>query len=251
MEAADCKVLFVGESAYKISVHFKGFASYETGYLGDNLDPFLLPLAKEGVEVNFMRNHDVSVKFPRMLEELEKYDAVVISDAPSDSFLLHPQTLTGVRMPNRMQLINTYVRNGGGFAMIGGWMSFAGFHAKAKYYSTPLTEILPIRLCTHDDRMEMPEGVTPGVVNENHPVLAGIPEEWPFFLGYNKTYAERGMTLMTINNDPFLVVDQVEKGRVAVFTSDVLPHWGSMEFVEWPWYGKFWAQLFRWVAGRN
>lgn len=248
MEPANCKILFVGESAYKISVHFKGFASYETGYLGDNLDPFVTPLAREGVQVDFMRNHDVSVRFPLTLDELKAYDAVVISDAPSDSFLLHPQTLAGVRMPNRMRLINDYVRGGGGFIMIGGWMSFAGFHAKAKYYSTPLTEILPVRLCTHDDRMELPEGANPIVV-KHHPILEGIPSEWPFFLGYNKTYEERGEVLMTLNNDPFLVINEVGKGRVAVFTSDVLPHWGSKEFVEWPWYGKFYAQLFRWVAG--
>lgn len=251
MTDAPCKILFVGESAYKISVHFKGFASYETGYLGDNLDPFIQPLAKEGIAVDFLRNHDVSVKFPFTLEELSKYDAVVISDAPSDSFLLHPQTLAGERMPNRLKLINSYVRNGGGFVMVGGWMSFAGFHAKAKYYSTPLTEILPVKLCTHDDRMEMPEGVFPETVIPNHPILTGIPSEWPFFLGYNKTYPERGKILMTINDDPFLVVDQVEKGRVATFASDVLPHWGPKEFVAWEYYGKFWAQLFRWVASKD
>jgi len=34
------KVLIVGESAYKIHVHFKGFASYETGYLSAGLEGF-------------------------------------------------------------------------------------------------------------------------------------------------------------------------------------------------------------------
>jgi uncharacterized membrane protein len=251
MTASTCKILFVGESAYKISIHFKGFASYEMGYLGDNLDPFVLPLEKEGVEVVFMRNHDVSVKFPQTIAELSTYDAVVISDAPADSFLLHPQTLAGVRMPNRLSLINSFVREGGGFVMIGGWMAFAGFHAKAKYYTSPLTEILPVKLCTYDDRMEMPEGVIPEIIDPNHPILEGIPGEWPFFLGYNKTFFDRGQTLMTLNNDPMLVVDQVGTGRVAVFTSDVLPHWGPKEFVAWDYYGRFWAQLFRWVTGKN
>lgn len=251
MASATCKILFVGESAFKMSIHYKGFASYEMGYLGDNLDRFVLPLQKEGVEVVFMPNHDVSVKFPLTSEELSNYDAIVISDAPADSFLLHPQTLAGVRMPNRFKLINSYVRDGGGFVMVGGWMSFAGFHAKAKYYTSPLTEILPVKVCTYDDRMEIPEGMIPQIIEQNHPVLAGVTGEWPFFLGYNKTLPDRGLTLMTINNDPMLVVDKVGKGRVAVFTSDVLPHWGSKEFVAWDYYAKFWAQLFKWVAGKK
>jgi uncharacterized membrane protein len=250
MTESKCKILFVGESAYKIHVHFKGFASYETAYLGDNLDPFTQPVEKEGIEVDFMRNHDVSVKFPLTLEQLLKYDAVVISDAPADSFLLHPQTLEGKRLPNRFKLINSYVNNGGGFAMIGGWMAFSGFHAKARYAMTPLADILPVKICNYDDRMEIPEGLVPEVVLPTHPILEGVKGEWPFFLGYNKTFFDRGQTLMTINNDPMLVVDSVGKGRVAVFTSDVLPHWGPKEFVAWEHYGRFWAQLFKWIAGK-
>ena len=250
METTALKVLFVGESAYKMHVHYKGFASYETGYLGDNLEPFITPLAKEGVEIDFMRNHDVSVHFPFKLEELKQYDTVVISDAPADSFLLAPQTLAGARLPNRLKLINEYVRGGGGFVMIGGWMSFAGFHAKAKWYDSPLVDILPVKMCTHDDRMEIPEGAVPEVMAGDHPILSGIPAEWPFFLGYNKVYPDRGETLMTLNGDPYLVTDAVGQGRVAVVTSDVLPHWGPKEFVEWNCYGKFWAQVFRWAAGK-
>lgn len=250
MPTKPCKILFAGESVYKMHVHYKGFASYETGYLGDNLDPFIQPVSKEGIEVTFMRNHDVSPRFPFTLEELQQYDAVVISDAPADSFLLAPQTLAGTRVPNRLSLINEYVRNGGGFVMIGGWMSFAGFHAKAMYYNSPLAEILPVKMCQHDDRMEIPEGVTPQILAPAHPILAGLPAQWPFFLGYNKTFPLRGETLMTLNGDPFLVTDQVGKGRVTVFTSDVLPHWGPQEFVQWECYGKFWSQLFRYTAGK-
>jgi uncharacterized membrane protein len=245
------RVLFVGESVYKIHVHFKGFASYETGYLGDNIDLFAEAVKKEGIDLDFMRNHDVSVKFPLSQEALSSYDVVVISDAPADSFLLHPQTLAGERMPNRFKLINDYVRGGKGFLMIGGWMAFSGFHAKAMYHSTPLTEILPVNICTYDDRMEIPEGVHPKVVDPSHAVLAGIPQEWPFFLGYNKLLPSRGQTLMTINNDPMLVVDQVGQGRVAVFASDVLPHWGPREFCTWDYYATFWGQLFKWLAKQS
>ncbi len=248
MSPSTCKILFVGESAYKIHVHFKGFASYETAYLGDNLDPFIQPVQKYGVEVNFMRNHEVASRFPLSREELAVYDAIVISDAPSDSFLLHPQTLAGERLPNRFKLINEYVRGGGGLVMIGGWMAFSGFHAKARYPMTPLAEILPVKMCLHDDRMEIPEGAVPEVRQPQHPILKGVPVDWPFFLGYNKTFFDRGEMLMTINTDPLLVVHAVGAGRVAVFTSDVMPHWGPKEFVGWEYYGLFWSQLFKWAA---
>jgi uncharacterized membrane protein len=242
------RALIVGESAYRIHVHFKGFASYETAYLGDNLDAFIETLAREGVALTFMRNHDVSVHFPTSAEELDAYDVVIISDAPADSFLLHPQTLAGERKPNRFRLINDYVRAGKGFLMVGGWMAFGGFHGKAMYHATPLTEILPVGVQAHDDRMEIPEGVHPVVVQPDHAILAGIPDAWPWLLGYNRVLPGRGQTLMTINGDPLLVVDEAGRGRVAIYASDVLPHWAPKEFIAWPYYGRFWGQLIKWLA---
>ena len=250
MNKERCRVLFVGESVLKIHVHYKGFASYETGYYADDIEDFTTPVEKEGVEFVFLRNHDVAALFPTRLEEINQYDVVVISDAPADSFLLHPKSLAGERVPNRFKLINDYVRNGGGFVMVGGWMAFSGFHGKAMYFSTPLTEILPVKMCTWDDRMETPEGVVPSVLIPDHPILSGIPADWPYFMGYNKTFIDKGSTIMTINDDPFLVVDSIGKGRVAIFSSDLLPHWAPKKFVQWEYYGRFWGQLFKWVAGK-
>ncbi len=244
----DVRVLFVGESAFRIHTHYKGFACYETVYLGDNLDFFTDTVRKEGIDLNFMRNHEVSVKFPFTQEELAEYDVIIISDAPADSFLLHPKTLEGVRFPNRLKLINEVVRGGKGFLMIGGWMSFCGFQGKARYQMSPLVDILPVKMCTYDDRSEMPDGVTPDVLVPDHPVLQGIPGDWPFFLGYNKLFPHHGSELMRINDDPFLVVDTVGEGRVAAFASDCLPHWGSKEFCAWEYYSRFWGQLIRWLA---
>lgn len=116
------------------------------------------------------------------------------------------------------------------------------------YASTALTEILPVQVQRHDDRMEIPEGVHPEVLERDHAILREI-SEWPWFLGYNQVLPLRGETLMTINGDPMLVVDSVGAGRVGVFTSDVLPHWGPKEFVGWEYYGKFWGNLYKWLAG--
>ena len=246
-----CEILFVGESAFKIHRHYKGFACYETAYVSGNLNPFINAMEKEEVKVTYIRNEEVALNFPLALEELDRFDCIVISDAPADSFLLHPQTLAGERLPNRFKLMEEYVSKGGGLVMVGGWMTFAGFQAKARYFLTPLAELLPVQIYTFDDRMEIPEGVYPVVQKKEHPILENIPANWPFFLGYNKTSYRKGDILMTINDDPLLVADTFGEGRVAVFMSDILPHWGPKEFVSWEYYSIFWSQLFKWASSRH
>ncbi len=249
MATQPAKILIVGESVYKIHTHFKGFASYETGYATLGLDSFISRFADTGLDITFMPNHEVSLRFPASLEAMQAYDVIVISDAPADSFLLHPDTLGGDIMPNRLKLIGDYVRAGGGFAMIGGWMAFGGFHGKAHYAYSPLADLLPVKIAPHDDRMEIPEGIYPKV-STSHELLAGLPAEWPDFLGYNKVEQRGGTLLLDFpeTHDPLLIVEQIGKGRVGVFTSDILPHWGSPRFTAWGGYVTFWTQLFRWLA---
>jgi uncharacterized membrane protein len=249
MAKAPAKVLIVGESVFKIHTHFKGFASYETGYASLGLDNFISRFEGTGLEIIFMQNQEVSLRFPLTLEAMQAYDAIIISDAPADSFLLHPDSLAGKIMPNRLKLIGDYVRAGGGFAMIGGWMAFGGFHGKAHYAYSPLAQLLPVKIAPHDDRMEIPEGIYPSVVTK-HPLLAGLPAEWPDFLGYNKVEQKGGTRLLEFKDtgDPLLIVEEIGKGRVGSFMSDILPHWGSPRFEEWTGYVMFWEQFFRWLA---
>lgn len=244
------RVLLVGESVYKIHTHFKGFASYETGYATLSLEPFLSRFKGTDIEIDFMPNHEVSHLFPASLEAMQAYDVIVISDAPADSFLLHPDTLAGEPYVNRLALISDYVKAGGGFAMIGGWMAYGGFHGKAHYAYSPLAQLLPVRIAPHDDRMETPEGVWP-VATAEHPILAGVGTDWPDFLGYNKVEQRGGTLLLQFGEtgDPLLIVDEIGGGRVACFTSDILPHWGSPRFTAWDSYVPFWVQLFGWLGG--
>jgi len=224
MAKPSAKILIVGETVYKIHTHFKGFASYETGYATLGLDSFISRFAGTGLDISFMPNHEASLRFPLSVEAMQAYDLIVLSDAPADSFLLHPDTLGGKLLANRLKLVGDYVRAGGGFAMIGGWMSFGGFHGKAHYAYSPIADLLPVKIAPHDDRMETPEGVYPSLVAE-HAILAGLPRDWPDFLGYNKV-EQRGGTLLAEfpdTRDPLLIVDEVGKGRVGVFTSDILP----------------------------
>ncbi len=247
------KILIVGESVFKIHTHFKGFASYETGYCSLSLDAFISRFVDSRIAFDFMPNHEVSLRFPFSIEEMRAYDAIVISDAPADSFLLHPSTLAGEIRPDRLRVIGDYVRAGGGFAMIGGWMSFGGFQGKAKYAFSPLASLLPVDILPYDDRVETPEGVHPVADDPEHPILRGLPRDWPDFLGYNRIVQKSGKLLLSFREteEPLLVVDTMEAGRVAAFSSDILPHWGSPRFQEWPGYVAFWEQLFLWLAGEG
>lgn len=252
MSDAQVKILIVGESVFKIHTHFKGFASYETGYCTLTLEPFIERFADTNLSFDFMPNHEVSLRFPSDLEAMSAYDVIVISDAPADSFLLHPDSLAGKVMPNRLKLLGDYVRKGGGFAMIGGWMSFGGFNGKAHYAYSPLADLLPVEIASHDDRMEAPEGMYPEAVVSEHEILNGLAKTWPDFLGYNRLVSVGGDTLLRFREtgDPLLVVDEIGRGRVACFSSDILPHWGSPRFQEWPDYVPFWTQFFTWLARR-
>ncbi|MBN9072843.1 MAG: hypothetical protein J0H34_14885 [Rhizobiales bacterium] len=127
-------------------------------------------------------------------------------------------------------------------------MSFAGFEGRGRYEATPLADALPVVMSHHDDRIEEPEGVNP-VIAKDHPILKNMTGGWPYFLGYNRFKAKPASdVLLKAGDDPFLVVGQHGKGRVAAFASDCSPHWGSPEFMAWKHYAPFWAQLAGWLA---
>ena len=245
------KVLLAGESWITHAVHVKGFASYDTGSYEEGLAPLKQALEAGGCDFTYIRNHEATELFPSTLEELSKYDIVIFSDIPADTILLHNDTfIKGLRTPNRLRLIVDYVSQGGGFLMVGGYMSFSGFQAKANYQFTPIADILPVKLLGMDDRVEAPEGVYPKIIKKDHPILMGIPAEWPYFLGYNKLKQGEGEMLMTCKDDPFLSVRQYGKGRVGAFASDCSPHWAPPEFVAWKYYQPFWVQLIEWLANK-
>lgn len=243
-------VLIVGESWESYGVHLKGMTPYSTSTYEESLEPLQIALETAGLQVTHLRNHEVASLLPRTVEAFDEYEVVVLSDVSADTILLHPDTLFRSRKTaNVVSVLREWVEAGGGLAMIGGYMSFSGFGGAARYFMTELPEILPVDLLPHDDRVESPEGVIPQVVDARHPVLAGLPPDWPHFLGYNRLRRRpEGDVLLEVGQDPFLAVRQVGEGRTAAFASDFSPHWAPPEFLEWPHYGAFWAQLLRWLA---
>ncbi|HPT84324.1 MAG TPA: glutamine amidotransferase [Limnochordia bacterium] len=245
------KVLFAGESWSSYSINVKGFNAYNIGGYGEGGKPLIDALQSEGHEVTYLRNHEAIEQFPRTVEELKEYDVVVFSDMGADTLLLPPAVLLdGQVRPNPLVSVREFVRQGGGFLMVGGYMSFSGFEGRAHYKNTALAEVLPVELLGYDDRVERPEGCTPQVVSA-HPILEGIPAEWPLFLGYNRIAAKPGaQVLLQVDNDSFLTVGNYGQGRVAAFASDCSPHWGTVQFTDWEYYPKFWGQLIKWLAGK-
>ncbi|GIR32328.1 MAG: hypothetical protein CM15mP45_16240 [Deltaproteobacteria bacterium] len=55
--------------------------------------------------------------------------------------------------PNRLQLVKEYVKEGGSFMMIGGYLSFQGINGFARFKNTAIEEILPAEILAYDDRI--------------------------------------------------------------------------------------------------
>ncbi|OLS38273.1 cytoplasmic protein [Alkalihalophilus pseudofirmus] len=237
------KILFVGESWVIHMIHTKGYDSFTSTKYEEGATHLLECLGEAGVEVDYMPAHMVQVKFPKTIDQLKSYDAIVLSDIGSNTFLLQNSTFYEMKvLPNALDLISEYVTGGGGLLMIGGYLSFTGIEAKANYKNTVLAEVLPVEMLDVDDRVEVPQGINPTNTKE-HQIIEGI-DEWPAFLGYNKLIAkDDAETLVEIQEDPFIVIGKFGQGKTACFASDCAPHWGTKEFMDWEQYQTIWVRI--------
>ena len=140
------------------------------------------------------------------------------------------------------------------FSMVGGYYSFQGINGGARYHGTPVEQILPVDILPYDDRVEAPEGFTPVIKQDAHPILEGLHGEWPALLGFNAVKPKRSaVTLATVSADygeqPLLVTGSFGKGRTLAWTSDIGPHWLPPEFAAWPGYARLWRQALEWLVG--
>ncbi|QTN08795.1 cytoplasmic protein [Escherichia coli] len=243
------KVLFIGESWHIHMIHSKGYDSFTSSKYEEGATWLLQCLKNSQVDVTYMPAHTVQIAFPEDVAQLEQYDAIVISDIGSNTFLLQNDTFYQLRIkPNALELIKEYVNNGGGLLMIGGYLSFMGIEAKANYKNTVLADVLPVTMLDGDDRVEKPEGVIAQPSQPEHPVIKGF-SEYPFFLGYNRAIAkENAEVVLTINNAPLLVFGNYHNGKIACFMSDCSPHWGTQQFMSSPFYTALWVNILTHIA---
>lgn len=246
------RVLLVGESWVSTTTHVKGWDYFTSSEYGRGTQYIAAALSGDEFQFGHMPGHIAQSEFPQTIDKLADYDVLLISDIGANSFNLHPDTSAGHIVPNRLKLMQTWVENGGGLAMCGGYMSFSGMNGAAHYYRSHIETILPVNIYTFDDRVETPEGVIGQIVEPNHPITAGVTGEWPPLLGYNETKLKDGATLLaTVGSDPMIAVQSYGNGRTLSWASDIGPHWCPEPFLQWEGYTRLWQQSVRWLAGRS
>jgi uncharacterized membrane protein len=247
------RVLLAGESWISNSTHFKGWDFFSSTVYETGIAYLQAAMREAGIDFTHLPSHQAATDFPLTLEDLDKYDVVILSDIGANTLLLHPDVwLRGKSVPNRLRLLQQWVEEGGALAMCGGYFSFSGIYGAAKFYRTPIEQLLPVTMHTFDDRVETPEGLHATVLLPDHPVVQGIDGEWPALLGYNEVMVKSEATLIAqVSDHPLLAVGEHGKGRTLVWTSDIGPHWCPEPFVTWPGYATLWMQAMEWLARKR
>jgi uncharacterized membrane protein len=245
------RVLLAGESWVTNSSHYKGWDFYSSAAYETGVKDLQTVLKSGGMEFTHMPSHLAAEEFPSTMESLSNYDVVLLSDIGSNTLLLPSDVFVlGKTSPNRLILLKDWVNQGGALGMCGGYLSFSGLQATAKYFRTPVEEILPVRIHTFDDRVEAPQGVQPVIVDPNHPIIAGITGTWPVLLGFNELEIKPEAHLIAqVDDYPLLAVRQVGKGRTLAWASDIGPHWCPESFTRWDGYARLWIQAIEWLVG--
>jgi uncharacterized membrane protein len=138
--------------------------------------------------------------------------------------------------------------------MVGGYLTFQGIDGRARWRRTPVEEALPVTILPHDDRLEVPEGFAPVVTAPAHPILAGLPADWPLLLGANEIAAKPGAEVLARLPDgegghPLLVAGTHGRGRTLAWASDIGPHWLPQAFGDWEGFGTLFRNCAAWLTG--
>ena len=254
---AKTNVLLVGESWASSATHIKGFDQFNSVTFHLGAEPLAAALKDSQFALTYMPSHEAATAFPFDLEGLSRFEAIILSDIGSNTFLLPPSVwLNGKPTPNRLKLIREWTRAGGGLLMMGGYLSFQGIDGKARWRATPVEDALPVTCLPYDDRLEIPEGFAPRIVGDPaHPVLAGLEGAWPFLLGANEVRVKEvpGVEVLARlpeeeGGHPLLVAGVFGSGRTLAWTSDIGPHWLPASFVEWAGYRRLWINAFSWAT---
>ncbi|HTL48806.1 MAG TPA: glutamine amidotransferase [Verrucomicrobiae bacterium] len=254
--------VFYIESFYKDENRFKKALETDADF-DVTFAASLLGFARKN-QVPFIK--DPLYGLPQKRENFFQYDAIVLSDVKRS--LLSPDQVRWTR-----QLVE---EQGGALIMIGGMDSFGD----GGYVGTEIEAMLPVEISEEykKDVFLAAKGKAekqfrPVLVKgaEAHPLvrLVDDPSEnanlWaniPLLGGYN--YVGRlkpGATAIlqhpadesTFGPRVILAVQNYGRGKVAAFTSDVTPNWGT-EFQDWKddehgWlFAKFWRNALKWLT---
>jgi uncharacterized membrane protein len=248
------KVLLAGETFTLVQSAVAGVTLGHSSRYVNGATYFLAAIEGSGIAAEQLPSERCEIEFPRTLEALQNYSAIIISDVSALTLLLTPEARAGRIGPNRLALLNDYVRQGGSLMMAGGYTSFQGMDGSARYHGTPLEECLPVSCLEHGDGLEAPEGLTPRVV-ATHPILAQLPKEWPPVLGLNQVRLRADADTQLLadvsyrsRQFPLLAVRTFGQGRTLAFMTDIGPHWMSHQFLESQTYKQLMQAMLRWLC---
>ncbi len=249
------KVLYVGDTQVNVTQSIKGIDSWTFTYYGDSAKYLRDALAaSDDIVCTHIPSMNCIRDMPDTLEKLKAYDVIILSDVGYNNINLQPGNVQPFQIPmgpDRVQALYDYVLQGGGFMMVGGWLSFSGLQGKGLYGGTKIEEIMPVTCEPRgvDDRIEVTQGYSMHFDIPDHPILRGLPwDESYTLLGYNRVHLKEGATqVASWNNDVQIATWDIGMGRSTVFTCDVGPHWGG-NMLQWSGYNEFWANLVRWTA---
>jgi uncharacterized membrane protein len=245
------RILIAGESWMTTSTHVKGVDEFSVHSYVEGVGPLRDALTGRGHTVRHLPAHLVPTDFPGDATALSEYDVVVLSDIGANSIQLAPGVFERFETgSDRLAALRNWVGEGGAVLMIGGYLSFSGFQARAAFRQTALADVLPVTMLAEDDRVEQPAGIVPTVHDADHPALGGAGTDWPLLLGYNRVVAKDGAEVpVRVGEDPLVALAPFRGGRAAAFTSDCSPHWAPPAFCEqWPGYADLFDGLVRWLV---
>ena len=250
------KILLVGETWVSTATHIKGFDQFGSTTFHSGARHFLNAMKNTEFKVEHMPSHVAATDFPMTVKELNKYDVLILSDIGANTLLLHPDVwLKSQRTPNRLKVIEEWVRTGGGLVKVGGYFSFQGIDGKARYKNTAVEKALPVECLAVDDRVEIPEGCHPVINISDHEILQGLPNSFPYLLGLNEVKLKNEESVELVmslpkdqNSLPLLITGQHGKGYVVAWTSDMSEHWLPPAFVEWDSYPILWQNICKFAA---
>ncbi len=238
------------------ATHYKGFDQFGSVTFHLGAEPLVKALNGSAFDLTYMKAHEAVDAFPYEMEGLDAYDAIILSDIGSNSFLLPPEVWLHSRtVPNRLKLIKAWVERGGGLLMVGGYFSFQGIDGRARWRKTPVEDTLPVTCLPYDDRVEIPEGATPEIVAPRHPIMQGLDGDWPLLLGVNEVEVRKRAEVEVVarlpeehGGHPLLVLGAFGQGRTVAWTSDIGPHWLSPAFCDWEGYARLWKNILGWLT---
>jgi uncharacterized membrane protein len=217
-------------------------------------------ILRTGASIDVAQRDELSlIPFPTQElfeEQLGSFDLIVFQNF----------TYRGYNMRRYLPFIRDYVRDGGGFAMLGGDLSFAS----GGYLGTPIAEFLPFvlprdrtELITSDSyRAQLTEA------GRRHPItaLSLVPEEndgiWqglPELIGNNKVVGLRDDTVVLAEHPskrmgdtafPVVAARKFGQGRVLGVTTDSTWNWAFKAAADGGdnrHYYKFWGNAIRWL----